>query len=163
MDWYLMPWRKYAEFNGRSRRKELWTFWLVNFVIGLTDYLPIPFWSFITGIYGLAALIPTLAVTVRRLHDTGRSGWWILIGLIPIVGTIILIVFLATDSQPGNNQYGPNPKDAAPAGYNYQVPPAGYQPPPAQSPPPAAGAFCRNCGAQLPPGAGFCQNCGAKT
>jgi uncharacterized membrane protein YhaH (DUF805 family) len=62
------------------------------------------------AIYSLAVLIPSLAVSVRRLHDTNRTGWWVLIGLIPLVGTIILIVFLATDSQPGENQYGPNPK-----------------------------------------------------
>jgi uncharacterized membrane protein YhaH (DUF805 family) len=62
------------------------------------------------GLYGLAVLIPSLAVGVRRLHDTGRSGWWLLIGIIPVIGTIILIVFLATEGQPDDNQYGPNPK-----------------------------------------------------
>ena len=72
--------------------------------------------SFLVGIYALATLVPSLAVGVRRLHDTNRSGWWVLIGFIPVIGSIILIFFLAADSQPGDNQYGPNPKslDAAP-------------------------------------------------
>jgi len=62
------------------------------------------------GVFTLAMLIPSIAVTVRRLHDTDRSGWWILIGLIPLIGGIILIVFAAQDSKPGENQYGSNPK-----------------------------------------------------
>ena len=62
------------------------------------------------GLYYLAVLIPTLAVTVRRLHDTGRTGWWILIGLIPVIGGIVLLIFMLLDSEPGANQYGPNPK-----------------------------------------------------
>jgi uncharacterized membrane protein YhaH (DUF805 family) len=62
------------------------------------------------GIYSLAVLIPSLAVTVRRLHDTGRTGWWILIGLIPVIGGIVLLIFMVLDSEPGANQYGPNPK-----------------------------------------------------
>jgi len=66
------------------------------------------------GIYALAALVPSLAVDVRRLHDIGKSGWWLLIAFVPIVGGIILLVWCATDSQPGDNQYGPNPKSPAP-------------------------------------------------
>jgi uncharacterized membrane protein YhaH (DUF805 family) len=66
----------------------------------------------LAGLYSLAVLIPSIAVGVRRLHDTGRSGWWLLISLVPLIGIIVLIVFLATDSQPGANQYGPNPKGA---------------------------------------------------
>lgn len=64
-------------------------------------------------LYSIAILVPSIAVGVRRLHDTGRSGWWLLIGLIPIVGWIIAIMWLATDSQTGTNTYGPNPKEAA--------------------------------------------------
>lgn len=64
------------------------------------------------GLYSLAVLIPSLAVSVRRLHDTSRSGWWLLIALIPLVGAIVLIVFMAQDSKPGENQYGANPKGA---------------------------------------------------
>ena len=61
-------------------------------------------------LYSLAVLIPSIAVSVRRLHDINRSGWWLLIGLIPIIGAIILLIFAAKDSQPGENQYGPNPR-----------------------------------------------------
>lgn len=66
--------------------------------------------SILSGIFALATLLPSLAVTVRRLHDIGRTGWWILISLIPLIGTIVLLVFTCTDSEPGDNQYGPNPK-----------------------------------------------------
>ncbi|TJY41720.1 DUF805 domain-containing protein [Cohnella pontilimi] len=64
----------------------------------------------LSGLYALAILLPSLAVSVRRLHDTGRSGWWLLIGLIPLIGAIILLVFTCQDSQPGDNRYGPNPR-----------------------------------------------------
>ena len=115
MNWYLEVLKKYATFEGRARRTEFWMFALINFIIntvlsiiqrstGSTALLVI------SVIYGLAVLIPGIAVTVRRLHDTGRSGGWWFIVLIPIVGAIILIVFCAQDSQPGPNQYGPNPK-----------------------------------------------------
>lgn len=68
------------------------------------------------GLFCLAVLIPSIAVGVRRLHDTGRTGWWLLIGFIPLIGAIVLIVFFVLDSQPGTNAYGPNPKEtAAPA------------------------------------------------
>lgn len=67
------------------------------------------------SLYALAVLIPSLAVGVRRLHDTGRNGWWLLIGLIPLIGAIVLLVFFFQDSQPGNNEYGPSPKAAGAA------------------------------------------------
>jgi uncharacterized membrane protein YhaH (DUF805 family) len=66
----------------------------------------------LSGLYTLAVLIPSIAVSVRRLHDTNRSGWWLLISLVPLVGAIVLLVFLVLDSQPGENQYGSNPKAA---------------------------------------------------
>ena len=84
MDWYFEVWRKAFEFSGRSRRKEYWFFFLVNFIIGLMRYIQVPFLWILLLIYSLAAFIPTLAVTARRLHDTNHSGWWILIGLIPL-------------------------------------------------------------------------------
>jgi uncharacterized membrane protein YhaH (DUF805 family) len=64
----------------------------------------------LSGLYSLAILIPSLAVTVRRLHDTDRTGWWLLIGMIPLIGAIVLLVFMLLDSQPGDNQYGAHPK-----------------------------------------------------
>jgi uncharacterized membrane protein YhaH (DUF805 family) len=116
MSWHLMVLKKYAVFSGRSRRREFWMFALFNFIIALVigcveGIVGSP--AIISTLYSLAVLIPSLAVTVRRLHDTGRRGWWILIGLIPLVGWIVLIVFMVLDSQPNDNQYGPNPKAAA--------------------------------------------------
>lgn len=122
MNWYLDAWKNYINFNGRSRRTAYWMFVLFNFiavilanvidnVLGLAGeggYGPLG------TIYGLAVLLPGLALAIRRLHDTGRSGWWMLIGLVPIIGFIVLIVFFVQDSQPGTNQFGPNPKESAP-------------------------------------------------
>jgi uncharacterized membrane protein YhaH (DUF805 family) len=119
MNWYLEVLKKYAEFNGRARRKEYWFFFLISTVISIILAVIDSFTGIISeeaglgllsGIYALAVLIPGLSVTVRRLHDTDRSGWWILIGLIPIIGGIALLIFMVLDSTPGGNQYGPNPK-----------------------------------------------------
>ncbi len=128
---YLDVWKKYAVFGGRSSRSEYWYFTLFSLlawvVLGIvaniikTDLL--------SNIYGLAAFVPSLAVSVRRLHDTGRSGWWVLIGLIPVVGWIVLIVFFAQESQSGSNTYGSNPlgmtSPAAPAPTTPNTPPVG--------------------------------------
>jgi uncharacterized membrane protein YhaH (DUF805 family) len=122
MNWYLEVLRKYAVFEGRAQRKEYWFFVLFSILIsiGLTiiDTTTGMFdakagMGLLSGIYSLAVLIPSIAVGVRRLHDTNRSGWWLLISFIPLIGTIVLIVFLATDSKPEANQYGPNPKLAS--------------------------------------------------
>ncbi|WP_405555770.1 DUF805 domain-containing protein [Streptomyces sp. NBC_01171] len=114
MHWYVDVLKKYAVFSGRARRQEYWMFTLFSLIISivltiLDSALDI---NFLAGIYGLAVLLPSLAVTVRRLHDTSRSGWWVLIALIPFVGAIILIVFLASEGKPETNEYGPNPKYA---------------------------------------------------
>ena len=116
---------KYVDFSGRARRSEYWYFALFNFLVSIvtsildavlgTDY-DTSSGGLISTIASLALLLPSLAVGVRRLHDTDRSGWWILLGLIPIVGWIILIIWFCTDSKP-DNQYGPNPKGAGAAGY----------------------------------------------
>jgi len=114
--------QRYADFNGRSRRSEYWYFVLFQIVtmiplyligiIGMaSESLAVGFTGM--GLYLIAAFgffIPSLAVAVRRLHDTGRSGWYYLIAFIPLVGGIILIVFLVEDSHPNDNQWGPNPK-----------------------------------------------------
>ncbi|MGW0468814.1 DUF805 domain-containing protein [Streptomyces sp. NPDC003027] len=112
MNWYLDVLKKYAVFSGRARRKEFWMFTLFNVLISIVlsvidAALGIQLLSLI---YTLAVLIPALAVSVRRLHDTGRSGWWILIGLVPLVGFIILIVFYASEGNQTENAHGPNPK-----------------------------------------------------
>jgi uncharacterized membrane protein YhaH (DUF805 family) len=112
MSWYLEVWRKFAVFEGRARRMEYWMFALVGSVVGfilalIDNELG---GKFLSTLYDLAVFIPSLAVSVRRLHDTNRSGWWLLIGLVPLVGAIVLLVFFLSDSDPGENQYGPNPK-----------------------------------------------------
>jgi uncharacterized membrane protein YhaH (DUF805 family) len=121
MNWYLEVLKKYATFGGRARRKEYWYYSLFNFLISIVlavidgvtgTYSFEAGMGLLGGIYGLAVLIPSIAVSIRRLHDTGRSGWWLLIALIPFIGAIILLVFMVQDSQPGENQYGPNPKTA---------------------------------------------------
>ncbi|MBE6293284.1 MAG: DUF805 domain-containing protein [Bacteroidales bacterium] len=91
----------YANFSGRARRSEYWYFVLFSLIIGL---IPI-----VNLIVGLISIIPSIAVCVRRLHDIGKSGWWLLLCLIPIVN-LILLVWYCTDSQPGENQWGANPK-----------------------------------------------------
>ena len=108
-NYYIEVLKKYAVFSGRARRAEYWYFYLFNFLIGFV--LALISEGILAGIYSLGTLIPGLAVSVRRLHDTNRSGWWLLIGLIPFIGNIILIYFLAQDSQPGENKYGSNPKE----------------------------------------------------
>jgi uncharacterized membrane protein YhaH (DUF805 family) len=121
MEWYLLVLKKYAEFNGRARRKEYWMYALINILIifvleiagfALIKNVTVVGYIFLAllGIYSLATLIPSLAVGIRRLHDTGKSVWWIFISLIPFVGPIILLIFLVKDSDPGTNLYGPNPK-----------------------------------------------------
>ena len=125
MEWYLLVWKRYAQFSGRSRRKELWMFVLFNMIVSAVLYLGgivaatqgsslSTLFFGLYFVYVLAALVPGWAVGARRLHDIGKSGWWWLIAFVPLVGAIILIVFWVMEGQPGNNQYGPNPK-AAPA------------------------------------------------
>jgi uncharacterized membrane protein YhaH (DUF805 family) len=129
MKWYLKVLKQYADFSGRSRRTEYWMFVLFNFifaciamlidnVLGITfhfggaDGTAVPFfYGYIYVLYTLAVLVPGLAVLVRRLHDVGKSGWMFLIALIPIIGAIWLLVLLCTDSQPGSNKWGFNPKE----------------------------------------------------
>ena len=114
MNWYLGVLKKYAEFSGRARRKEFWMYTLFNFIIIIVlsvidGIIGIPILS---GIYSLGVLIPGIAVSARRMHDIGKSGWWLLIGFVPFIGVIVLIIFFVMDSNPGDNQYGPNPKGA---------------------------------------------------
>ena len=121
MSWYLEVLKKYAVFSGRARRAEYWYFVLFNIIVAvvlsLIDTLLGTFnfmqgVGLLSGLYALAVLIPTLAVTVRRLHDIDRTGWWIFINLIPLIGFIVLLVFAVTGGTPGSNRYGPNPKGA---------------------------------------------------
>lgn len=114
---------KYAQFNGRSTRSEFWYFMLASYLIlivlglvmGLVAYLTGDtsgiFWVFfgLFCIFGLALMIPMIAISIRRLHDSGRSGWWYLACMIPYIGTVIYIVLMCLDTEAGTNQYGPNP------------------------------------------------------
>lgn len=120
MNWYLKVLQQYADFNGRARRSEYWMFVLINAGISIVialfeNLLGLTFGDsgtgFISTIYSLVVLIPSLAVGVRRLHDVGKSGWMLLIGFIPLIGAIWLLILFCRDSQPGTNQYGPNPKN----------------------------------------------------
>jgi uncharacterized membrane protein YhaH (DUF805 family) len=112
VQWYLKVLRQYVDFSGRARRTEYWMFQLFNIVAIIVLLLidQVLGTGFLSTIYVLAVFLPSLAVAARRLHDIGRSGWWQLIGIIPIIGAIVMIVWCATDGQPQPNQWGPNPK-----------------------------------------------------
>ncbi|EKD94059.1 MAG: protein of unknown function DUF805 [uncultured bacterium] len=114
MDYFLAALKKYAVFSGRAQRAEYWYFVLFNAIFSIAVGIIADVVGDTTGLlsigYALAMLIPGLAVSVRRLHDIGKSGWFILIGLIPLIGAIWLIVWMVRDSDPGANAYGPNPK-----------------------------------------------------
>lgn len=115
--WYTRALKHYTDFQGRARRREYWYFTLFNFLIafGLSIIGVLIFGhhgrhiSWLALIYDLAVFIPSLAVQVRRLHDIGRSGWWILIGFVPLLGAIVLFVFYILDSEPQVNAYGDVP------------------------------------------------------
>jgi len=121
MNWYLKVLKQYADFSGRARRTEYWMFALFNIVFLVVAMVldnvlgttagDLPYGAFYF-LYTFAVLIPGLAVTVRRLHDVGKSGWMFLVILIPLAGAIWLLVLTVTDSNPGSNQYGLNPKEA---------------------------------------------------
>ena len=107
MNYYLEVLQEYTKFKGRVRRKKYWMFTLVNFIITFILRLTSPV---LFMLYSLAVLLPSLGVSVRRLHDTNPSGWWILISSIAFIGAIVMIIFLVQDSTPRANKYGPNPK-----------------------------------------------------
>ncbi len=127
MQYYLSVLKNYAVFTGRARRSEYWYFILFNFIFAIAasfidrllgdtftmntvnGAMSLPY-GYVNLLYSLAVFIPGLAVAVRRLHDVGKSGWLFLVVLIPLVGAIWLLVLFFTDSQPGMNKYGPNPK-----------------------------------------------------
>jgi len=110
--------KKYADFSGRSRRREYWMFVLANLIVaailGILSRIPILglIFAIASGLYGLAVLIPGIAVSIRRLHDTDRSGFMLLLCLIPLVGAIIVLYFAIQEGTQGENQYGPDPKGA---------------------------------------------------
>jgi uncharacterized membrane protein YhaH (DUF805 family) len=117
MSWYLEVLKKYAQFDGRAARTEFWMFCLINAIIMIVLQAAasqVGILSLIATLYSLAVLVPALAVGARRLHDTGRSGWWQLLSFVPIIGVIVLIVFWIQAGAPGENQYGANPLEGNP-------------------------------------------------
>ncbi len=116
-DYYVSAFKNYADFSGRARRSAYWYFVLFNilFSIGANIVDAVLGTIFVGVAYALVAFIPGLALSIRRLHDTTRSGWWLLIALVPIIGFIVLLVFFVEDSHPAN-EYGPNPKDPVAVG-----------------------------------------------
>lgn len=124
MNWYIKVINQYADFSTRARRKEFWMFFLFNLIFGLLAMLIDNFlgttinvagqnlpYGFVYFAYGLFTLIPNLALSVRRLHDVGKSGWFLLIAFIPLIGGIWLLVLDCIDGEPGDNKWGPNPKE----------------------------------------------------
>jgi len=114
MNWYLAVLKNYVGFSGRARRTEYWMFALFNFIIFavlaiLAAITRSPIFWILYGIYGLAVIVPSLAVAWRRMQDTGRHGLWILLGLIPFVGGIILLIFMILPGTPGPNEFVPDP------------------------------------------------------
>jgi len=120
MNRYLAVLKKYAVFSGRACRREYWAFALGNVLIafalslieGLAGIAAETGTSVLASLFSLAVLVPSLAVSVRRLHDTNRSGWWLLVALVPLIGGFVLLIFMVEDGTPGENQHGPNPKIA---------------------------------------------------
>jgi uncharacterized membrane protein YhaH (DUF805 family) len=135
MEWMFLPYRRYAEFEGRSGRQEYWMFFLFNVIVytilggvSLASFMqsrvagglgapgnPLPVGGFIglglLSLFALATFIPSIAVQVRRFHDQDKSGWFILLGLIPYVGGIVLLIFMCLEGTRGPNRFGPDPRD----------------------------------------------------
>ena len=124
MSWFILAWQRATDFSGRSRRKEYWFFHLFNalaFMILIFAGISLDMlflganhkggiFIFMVMLYAVAAFVPSLAVTIRRLHDIGKSGWWYFIAFVPLIGGLVLLVFTLLDSEPYANQWGLDPK-----------------------------------------------------
>lgn len=119
MNWYLDVLKQYAVFNGRVRRREYWMFVLFNGIVAMVALILDNIFGITIGeakfgviylLFALAVLVPTIAITVRRLHDIGKNGWMVLLVLIPVIGALWLMVLLALEGSPAPNEYGRNPK-----------------------------------------------------
>ena len=118
-EYFKKCFRQYADFKGRARRAEYWYFvlytWLISIAVSLVDMLTLGVgedgMGLLGAIFSLVIFIPSLAASVRRIHDTGRSGWVLLLSFIPVIGWILVIVYSCQDSQPGSNKWGANPKE----------------------------------------------------
>jgi len=115
---FITVYRRWNDFGGRSRRREYWMFYLFNLLISCAFYVilkldvqPIVLLlAPLAILYALVTLVPGIAVAIRRLHDTGRSGWWMLIALFPILGGLTLLLFMVMEGEPGENRWGASPK-----------------------------------------------------
>lgn len=165
---------KYVDFNGRARRSEYWYFCLFNFVVSAVISIVFGSDSALITIFSLAVLLPGLGVAARRLHDIGKSGWCLLLALIPLVGAIIIIVWMCREGDSGSNAYGDDPKGAFAAAQNADYTPVEETPAePVEACAPEYDPFskeniqanygpkyCTACGAELKPGQKFCEYCG---
>lgn len=173
MDWFLEAFRRYRDFSGRARRKEFWMFYLFSLLSGIVvgvvaaigaallnavgnsaiSIIVVVVFSLLCAIFGIWMLVAYLAVGVRRLHDTGRTGWWWLITLVPFAGNIVLIVLWAFDGQLGPNRFGPDPKNRPAVVYAAAAS--------ATSAGGATAIVCARCGTKYPDeAAAFCASCG---
>jgi phosphonate transport system substrate-binding protein len=168
VNWYLGPLKKYTDFSGRASRKEYWLFFLWNMVIAVALALLI---GEAYLVYSLLTLLPSLAVWVRRLHDTNRNGWWILIGFVPLVGNVVMLVFLCSKGTDGTNDYGPAPIGGDPRSPKRSDSPSEFitgsprtettaSTPSVGDPTSDRPPFCENCGKRLATTATFCGWCG---
>lgn len=119
MNWYFKVIRNYAVFGGRARRKEYWFFILfsaiASFILMMLDVI-LWDWQILHTIYALTLFIPSTAVAIRRLHDTNHSGWWYLLIFVPIIGWLVMLIFMVINGDPGKNRFGPDPKKSPPPG-----------------------------------------------
>lgn len=161
VDCYLDAWRKYLSFNGRATRKDYWGFVLINmlasFLITLAEIIVGMDDAFISSLYTLAVICPNIALCTRRLHDVGRSGWWQLAAIVPLLNFYLFYMIWIKRGTEGENRFGA----PALAQAVYTVPVAnefsGYEMCPA---PAVESAKCASCGAAIKPGAKFCEECG---
>ena len=171
MKWYLRALRKYAVFSGRARRKEFWMFVLFDIIFSFGTLLLVGLnnddegvFVLIFVVYTLAMILPGLAVSVRRLHDVGQSGWMILVALIPVIGYIWLFILLVMDSDKGANEYGDNPKGIEKDTIEINNPAQTFQSRNNFSTPPipVIPAVCPHCKSPNTKGLTKCEWCGGK-
>jgi len=169
MSWYILALKKYAQFSGRSRRKEYWMFFLFNIIFSsvayIIDYIIFGDANVISVLYILVLFLPGLALAVRRLHDTEKGWWWIFITLIPIVGNIIFLVIMCTNGTQGVNKYGADPKENETnieKGNIFEDKNVGIIDNSLIKNDKERTKYCPFCGAKLPADAQFCKNCGRK-